>query len=96
MQTIVDPQPTRLFDSFDSVLTERTRNRLLDGWSGSYSLIHRSNIGERDIRVDRIRRKKDKRSIASANIDGMMDFRLDLFRSAYGQFGGDGQRAEDH
>jgi len=34
MQAIVDPQQTRLFDSFDSVLTERTRKRLLDGWSG--------------------------------------------------------------
>ena len=36
MQTIVDPQQTRLFDPFDSVLTERTRKCLLDGWSGVF------------------------------------------------------------
>jgi len=36
MQTIVNPQQTRLFDPFDSVLTERTRKRLLDGWSGVF------------------------------------------------------------
>ena len=36
MHTIVNPQQTRLFDPFDSVLTEKTRKRLLDGWAGVF------------------------------------------------------------
>ena len=36
MYRIVNPQQTRLFDPFDSVLTERTRRRLLDGWPGVF------------------------------------------------------------
>ena len=36
MQRIVNPKQTRLFDPFDSVLTEKTRNRLLDGWPGIF------------------------------------------------------------
>ncbi len=36
MQRIVNPKQTRLFDSFDSVLTEKTRKRLLDGWPGVF------------------------------------------------------------
>jgi len=34
MHKIVNPQQTRLFDPFDSVLTEKTRKRLLNGWPG--------------------------------------------------------------
>ena len=37
MRNIVNPQQTRLFDPFDSVLTEKTRKRLLDGWHGVFS-----------------------------------------------------------
>jgi len=36
MRYIVNPQQTRLFDPFDSVLTEKTRKRLLDGWHGVF------------------------------------------------------------
>jgi len=36
MHNVVDPKQTRLFDSFDSVLTEKTRKRLLDGWAGVF------------------------------------------------------------
>ena len=36
MRKIVHPQQTRLFDPFDSVLTEKTRKRLLDGWPGVF------------------------------------------------------------
>ena len=36
MRRIVNPQQTRLFDPFDAVLTEKTRRRLLDGWSGVF------------------------------------------------------------
>ena len=36
MHKIVNPQQTRLFDPFDSVLTEKTRKRLLDGWHGVF------------------------------------------------------------
>ena len=36
MQRIVNPKQTRLFDPFDSVLTEKTRKRLLDGWPGVF------------------------------------------------------------
>ena len=36
MQRIVNPKQTRLFDAFDSVLTEKTRKRLLDGWPGIF------------------------------------------------------------
>jgi hypothetical protein len=36
MHKIVNPQQIRLFDSFDSVLTEKTRKRLLDGWQGVF------------------------------------------------------------
>ena len=36
MQRIVNPKQTRLFDAFDSVLTEKTRKRLLDGWPGVF------------------------------------------------------------
>ena len=36
MQRIVNPKQTRLFDPFDSVLTEKTRKRLLDGWAGVF------------------------------------------------------------
>ena len=36
MQRIVNPKQTRLFDSFDNVLTKKTRKRLLDGWAGIF------------------------------------------------------------
>ena len=36
MHKIINPQQTRLFDPFDSVLTEKTRKRLLDGWHGVF------------------------------------------------------------
>jgi len=36
MYKIVNPQQTRLFDPFDSVLTGKTRKRLLDGWPGVF------------------------------------------------------------
>ncbi len=36
MHTIVNPQQTQLFDSFDDVLTENTRKRLLNGWHGTF------------------------------------------------------------
>ena len=36
MYKIVNPKQTRLFDSFDNVLTEKTRKRLLDGWPGVF------------------------------------------------------------
>ena len=36
MQRIVNPKQTRLFDSFDHVLTEKTRKRLLEGWAGVF------------------------------------------------------------
>ena len=36
MHNIVNPQQTRLFDPFDSVLTVKTRKRLLDGWHGVF------------------------------------------------------------
>jgi len=36
MRKIVNPQQTRLFDAFDSVLTGKTRKRLLDGWPGVF------------------------------------------------------------
>jgi len=36
MHNIVNPQQTRLFDPFDRVLTEKTRQRLLNGWPGVF------------------------------------------------------------
>jgi hypothetical protein len=36
MHKIVNPQQIRLFDSFDSILTEKTRKRLIDGWQGVF------------------------------------------------------------
>jgi len=36
MHKIVNPQQTRLFDPFDSVLTEKTRKSLLDDWTGVF------------------------------------------------------------
>jgi len=36
MHKIVNPQQIRLFDSFDNVLTEKTRECLLDGWQGVF------------------------------------------------------------
>ena len=36
MHKIVNPLQTVLFDSFDSVLTEKTRKRLLGGWAGVF------------------------------------------------------------
>jgi len=36
MHKIVNPQQIRLFDPFDSVLTEKTRKRLLDCWPGVF------------------------------------------------------------
>ena len=36
MHKIVNPRQTRLFDPFDSILTEKTRKRLLDGWHGVF------------------------------------------------------------
>ena len=36
MRNIVNPQQTRFFDPFDSVLTKKTRKRLLDGWQGVF------------------------------------------------------------
>ena len=36
MYKVVDPKQTRLFDPFASVLTARTRKRLLDGWAGVF------------------------------------------------------------
>ena len=36
MQNIINPRQTQLFDPFDSVLTEKTRTRLLNGWHGAF------------------------------------------------------------
>jgi len=36
MHKIVNPQQTQLFDPYDNVLTEKTRQRLLDGWPGVF------------------------------------------------------------
>ena len=36
MRYIVNPRQTRLFDPFDNVLTETTRQRLLDNWPGIF------------------------------------------------------------
>jgi hypothetical protein len=36
MRKIVNPQQTQLFDPFNSVLTEKTRTRLLNGWHGVF------------------------------------------------------------
>jgi len=36
MQRIVNPQQTRLFDPFDPILTDKTRQRLLDSWPGIF------------------------------------------------------------
>jgi len=36
MYRIVNPQQTRLFGQYHSVLTDKTRPRLLDGWSGVF------------------------------------------------------------
>jgi hypothetical protein len=36
MRRIVNPQQTRLFDSFNPVLSERARQRLLDDWPGVF------------------------------------------------------------
>ena len=36
MHKIVNPQQAQLFDPFDSVLTEKTRKRLLNGWPGVF------------------------------------------------------------
>ena len=36
MYKVIDPKQTRLFDPFDTVLTKRTRRRLLDGWAGVF------------------------------------------------------------
>ena len=36
MHKIINPRQTRLFDPFDSVLTEKTRRRLLDDWPGVF------------------------------------------------------------
>lgn len=36
MRKIVNPKQTQLFDPFDSILTEKTRNRLLEGWPGIF------------------------------------------------------------
>ena len=36
MRHLVNPQQTQLFDPFDSVLTEKTRRRLLNGWHGVF------------------------------------------------------------
>lgn len=36
MQRIVDPRQTRLFDPFETVLTEGTRRRLEDHWPGVF------------------------------------------------------------
>jgi len=36
MHKIVNPKQTRFFDSFDNVLTEKTRKRLPDGWASVF------------------------------------------------------------
>lgn len=36
MRKITNPKQAKLFDSFNCVLTEKTRKRLLDGWPGVY------------------------------------------------------------
>jgi len=36
MHNIVNPRQTQLFDSFGTVLTDKTRKRLLDGWPGIF------------------------------------------------------------
>ena len=37
MWTLWDPRQTRLFDPFDSLLTECTRRVLLEDWQGVFS-----------------------------------------------------------
>jgi len=39
MRTLRDPQQTPLFDPFDPVLTERTRQALLEGWQGVFRYV---------------------------------------------------------
>jgi len=36
MRTLLNPQQTRLFDPFDSVLSPKSRQRLLDSWPGVF------------------------------------------------------------
>ena len=36
MRKIINPKQTQLFDAFDSVLTEKTRKSLIDGWAGVF------------------------------------------------------------
>jgi len=36
MRTLVNPQQTRLFDPFGSVLTQQTRQRLMENWPGVF------------------------------------------------------------
>lgn len=36
MRKLIDPRQTRLFDPFDSVLTDQTRKHLLDSWQGVF------------------------------------------------------------
>ena len=36
MHNIVNPRQTQLFDSFGTVLTDKTRKRLLSGWVGVF------------------------------------------------------------
>jgi len=36
MHKIVNPRQTRLFDPFSSILTDKTRKRLKDGWQGAF------------------------------------------------------------
>jgi hypothetical protein len=39
MRTLINPQQTRLFDPFDSVLTPKARQRLLDSWPGVFRYV---------------------------------------------------------
>jgi len=36
MRKIINPKQAKLFDSFDHILTEKTRKSLLDGWAGVF------------------------------------------------------------
>jgi len=49
MHKIVNPQQIRLFDSFDSILTEKARKRLMEGRQGVFRFFcHKTKIKQKN------------------------------------------------
>lgn len=70
MRKLVDPQQTRMFDPFDSVLTPQTRKHLLDSWPGVFRhvLLEKMPVGALSQHLDPVMGRPSKEIYSIAGL----------------------------